>query len=115
MNLEQARNERDAILERIGATSEEYNGFATHAAQHLALYAFFNEEFPAFRVVASYAGLDHLPQPKDSRAWGAIFMKAIKAGMIERIGYVQHPERHASPAPLYRSKIVGVSNENPQR
>jgi hypothetical protein len=106
MNLDQARAERDEGMERAITKADEYNGFATHAAQHLELYAYFNQEFPAFKVVASYAGLDHLPQPTDARAWGSIFMKAIKAGMIERIGYVQHPERHASPAPLYRSKIV---------
>ena len=44
--------------------------------------------------------------PPTDKAFGAIFSKAARNGVIERIGYDPHPERHASPTPRWRSLVA---------
>lgn len=42
---------------------------------------------PEFRRIAASRGLS---SPASNMAWGSVFMRASKAGLIERNGYVQH-------------------------
>lgn len=44
------------------------------------------------------------PQPPTDRAWGAIYRKAIKAGIIIQIGTGRSRRRHASICPRWGSR-----------
>lgn len=43
--------------------------------------------------------------PADDRAWGGVFLRASRAGLIRRIGYGISQRRHLSPTPLWRSLV----------
>lgn len=46
-----------------------------------------------------------LIQPPTDRAWGAVYQRAIKAGMIEQEGSGRSRRRHHSICPKWKSKI----------
>lgn len=50
------------------------------------------------RTAASAWGLSDPPTPK---AFGGVFQRASRAGVIRKIGYAPHAERHASPTVLW--------------
>lgn len=58
---------------------------------------FLAEEFVAWSKERLY------PQPPDGRAWGAIFSRARKLGMIEAVGTRKAATSNLSPKPLWRS------------
>lgn len=45
-----------------------------------------------------------VPTPPDGRAWGAIFLRAAKAHLIQRVGYAPNKDRtcHGSPKAVWR-------------
>lgn len=49
-----------------------------------------------------------LIQPPTDRAWGAVYQRAIKAGMIVQDGCGRSRRRHHSICPRWRSKIYCV-------
>ncbi len=44
-----------------------------------------------------------VPQPPNARAWGTIAQRAVKAGLIKRVGYrkTKNPNSHGTPATLW--------------
>ncbi len=52
------------------------------------------------RIAATAAGV---PAPTHERAWGPVFMRASRLGLITPAGYVPHPDprAHATPARLW--------------
>jgi hypothetical protein len=54
------------------------------------------------RASAELAGL---AEPADKRAWGGIFQKARRLGMIERVGYRAALSSNSSPKVLWRAII----------
>jgi hypothetical protein len=42
------------------------------------------------------------PQPPTDRAWGAIYRRAVKNGLIHQVGAGRSRRRHASICPLWR-------------
>ena len=53
----------------------------------------------------------HVPDPPDKRAWGHVAQRAVKAGIIERAGYVaaDDPKVHRNVVTLWRSRIAVAS------
>lgn len=47
------------------------------------------------------------PQPPTDRAWGTVYRRAAKAGIIVQDGFGRSARRHASICPRWRSKIAG--------
>lgn len=47
--------------------------------------------------------------PTTDKAFGAVFQRAAKAGLIANVGYEKHPERHLSPTVLWASQIYGMA------
>lgn len=45
-----------------------------------------------------------LPVPPDGRAWGAVIVRARKAGLLERVGYepMKSKNCHSDPKPRWR-------------
>lgn len=42
-----------------------------------------------------------LPKPPDPRAWGAVFQRARKSGLIEMVGYAPAKSSNCSPKTLW--------------
>lgn len=55
-----------------------------------------------------------LPQPHHPNAWGAVWMRAIRAGLIERTdetrACTRDPKKHAHRYPVYRSLAFQVAD-----
>lgn len=49
-----------------------------------------------------------MAQPPTDRAWGAIYTRALKAGLIEQDGSGRSRRRHGSICPRWKSKIFCV-------
>ena len=45
-----------------------------------------------------------LPKPPDTRAWGAVALRAIRAGRIKRVGYapVSNAQSHSGPKSVWQ-------------
>jgi hypothetical protein len=73
------------------------------ALQHYLLtihgQTFLAEEFLAFTRKRLYR------QPPDARAWGAIFTRARKLGLIEQAGTARAATSNLSPKPLWRETL----------
>lgn len=81
-------------------------GWGEHAYEMLVGYALNNFEFMTedARVWAHRHGL---PTPPDGRAWGAVTLRAVKAGIIscDRYQKTRIPPAHSTPRPVWRSAI----------
>ena len=57
-------------------------------------------------VVRKYAHDHGLPMPESSRAWGAVFTRAAKQGIIRAVGYgkTTNPLAHSTPATLWEAE-----------
>ena len=73
------------------------------AYQFLVDYAKSNDQYMAEDVRT--ASIDIVPEPPSKRAWGAIFAKASRKKIIERVGYgnVKNPKAHCTPATIWRT------------
>lgn len=48
-------------------------------------------------------------QPPTDRAWGMIYRRAIKNGLITQDGYARSARRHASICPRWQSRVFRAS------
>lgn len=105
IDFDVARAARDAGMAQSLAHAERVNdGWGDIALAWLTNYARVHREFAGYQFIAFLRDAGRT-MPPDDRAFGAVFKRAAKAGVIERCGYVQHPGRHCSPSPLWRSLI----------
>lgn len=105
IDFEAARAARDSGIQRAADHADsDTPGWGEVALSFLERYARENEQFISEECtqVADRLGYG---SPTDSRAWGAVFLKASRKGLIERIGYGVSKRRHLSPTPLWRSRI----------
>ena len=81
------------------------HAWSTLAYLHFRRYAERNETFLTedVRDAALAAGVH---EPPDPRAWGAVAMRAARAGLIERAGYAPAKSSNLSPKVLWRSKVL---------
>lgn len=103
INFEAARRARDAGIARVAESSEELTpGWQDRALDLLRRYAhaqvtpFLGEEF---RLWAHAHGLE---EPHDGRAFGPVFQRAVRLGVIERAGYAPAASSNCSPKPTWR-------------
>lgn len=54
--------------------------------------------------VIEYAYSIGVPKPPDGRAWGGVFMRAARAGLIVKVGYgpTRNPKHHKDISALWR-------------
>lgn len=72
----------------------------------LERYARRHERFQSEDV--SDASIEYgLVQPPTLKAWGSIYVRAAKAGIIRKVGYVPSRYRHSSPTPEWASLVFG--------
>lgn len=83
-------------------------GWGELAFKFLRRYAEGNLEFPGFFVTAASEADKDFPVPKNERAWGSIYHRAQRAGLIVKTQRrMKHPRRHGSEAIVYRSLVYG--------
>lgn len=104
LSLDVAIRKRDQ-----GMAQAEAGANATHqdwsdaALEYLSAHARSNEVFPAYFVTQP---AEKFFPGVNQKAWGPIFQRALRLKLIEKTGtYVPHPQRHACPAIVYRSRI----------
>lgn len=104
-----ARAERDAGMNRAhDAAARRDEEWPDLAYGFLVRYATTHAEFISEELTAMADRMGY-GSPADPRAWGAIFQRAARAGVIQRIGYGVSQRRHLSPTPLWRSLVFGGS------
>lgn len=81
-------------------------GWSERAYRMLLQYAASHFEFMT-EDVRTWAHDAGLPQPPDSRAWGAVTLRAVKARLLIRDRYrkTRIPPAHACDRPVWRSPL----------
>jgi hypothetical protein len=94
---------RDEGMERAAAKAErEDDGWQENALAWLTRFetcgAFMAEDF------REHAYKNGLPKPSSERAWGAVFMRAKRLGLIYEAGFslTKTPGQHRCPGRLWR-------------
>lgn len=80
-------------------------GWSQRAYGMLESYALNHFEFMT-EEVRVWAHGEGLPTPPDGRAWGAVTLRAVKAGVIawERYQKTRSPPAHATPRAVWKSQ-----------
>ena len=102
LDLFEARKLRDeGINKAIDHADKKDDKWSEKAYKYFLYYLKSHCEFMAEDVRIASAGI--IPEPPSKRAWGAIFVKAVKEGLIERKGFrnVKNPKAHLTPATLW--------------
>lgn len=63
------------------------------------------EDFTSEQV-RDYSESSGLPEPPDHRAWGGVFVRAVRAGLIEHAGFdtSANPRAHSRPINKWRAR-----------
>ncbi len=96
---------RDAgMAQALDHANRVVEGWGDLAYLFLEKYAKEQRRFTSYdvRMAAKSWGLI---MPITDKAFGPVFLRAAKQGIIRRAGYEQHPERHASPTVLWESLV----------
>jgi hypothetical protein len=103
--LAESKAQRDAGMKLAADHAEEVSpGWSEAAYQWLRRYANLHSRFISEHCT-SWAAEQGFSSPADPRAWGAVFKRASKEGIIVRVGYGTSLRRHCSPTPLWHSEI----------
>lgn len=111
LDFEAARRKRDEGIQRAIDHAEVVTPrWGDTAWSFLVDYARANVSFTAedARQAAERSGA--VPPPPDKRAWGGVFQRASRAGLIQRIGFVtaRDPKVHCNNIALWRSTVSEV-------
>ena len=90
-----------AIFQSMENADKQNYKWTYYAYQFLLNYIKSNKEFMAEDVRIASGGI--VPEPPNKRAWGGIFVKAVKSGLIKRKGFmnVKNAKAHCTPATLW--------------
>lgn len=104
-SMDDARAARDAGMQRaIDHAADVCMDWPARAYAFLTRFARTHESFISEECTEEAERLGFGP-PTDPRAWGAIFQKASRSGVIARDGFGISQRRHLSPTPLWRSLV----------
>lgn len=95
------------VLMRLGMkravehANVEVRGWADEAYNYLIEYSRIHPQFMVEEVREASIGV--VPIPPSNRAWGAVVVRASKAGVIKRKGFqnVKNAKAHCTPATLW--------------
>ena len=107
-DFEAARKARDAGIRRAVDHAEDVTPkWADRAYDFLQGYLRTNERLTSEDVREAAKGL--VPEPPSLRAWGGVFQRAARAGLIERAGYgtARDPRVHMNVVTVWQSRLFG--------
>ena len=102
LNLFTGQQLRDkGISQAVDNADNNSENWSGKAYQFLLSYIKQNREFMAEDVRLASVGI--VDAPPSSRAWGGIIVRAVKAGLIQRVGFrnVSNAKAHCTPASLW--------------
>jgi hypothetical protein len=91
---------RDEGMRRV---AEADPAFQQEAYHYLRFYARRHAEFIAEEGTEAASAMGLVPH--DGKAWGPVFSRASREGLIRQIGYGRSLRRHLSPTVLWRSRM----------
>lgn len=95
-------HERDRGMARATAHAEaDHDGWGAQAYDWLVAYAQMGHSFLAHEAIVASRGCVPVASGK---AWGSVFVRAARDGVLEKVGYAPDPHRHLNPAPVWRRK-----------
>lgn len=107
LSLNLARSRADTGMTRaVEHADRETPDWSTMAYSFLLSFARTHLHFIS-EDVSGASKQEKFPQPPTDRAWGQIYRRAAKAGIIEQDGTGRSARRHASLCPRWRSRIYG--------
>lgn len=99
-----ARAERDAGMAQATGHANDATPFWSELA-YIALehyvYMAVKPHFTSYDFIEVYKTMNR-DMPPTNKAFGSIFTKAARNGLIRKVGYRPHPLRHASPTVLWQ-------------
>ena len=100
-----AKSARDAGMQQAAIHAERVaEGWTDLAYQFLVQFAEKNQTFISEDVSDASKAWGMLQPPTD-RAWGSVYVRAVKAGIIKQDGAGRSRRRHASICPMWRSLV----------
>lgn len=94
------RERRDlGMAQAVGKADRVSDGWSNAAFDYLRMYAE-SAERPFLIEQVRAASRDYVPEPPSPKAWGAVTMKAKRAGLISVTGYTTSTNSCA-PKPLW--------------
>lgn len=110
IDFEAARRARDEGMSRAQAHAEaDVPGWSDTAYGFLLAYARVHERFISEDVSGASKARRDFPQPPTDRAWGPVYRRAVRDGVIVQDGAGRSARRHASICPRWRSLVFGGS------
>ena len=104
--MDMARAKRDEGMGRaLDHAEREVATWGALALDYLRWYAETHDRFPAWFVTQAAELCKEVPTPPTPKAWGSIFTRAAREGVIRKDGYRADPNRHANPCPVWASLI----------
>ena len=92
----------DGMEQAAAHADREEPGWTDRALGFLLVYGDLQAEFIS-EDVARWAHANGLPDPTDSRAWGAVFNRASRRGLIHKTGgFRAAVTSNGSPKPVWR-------------
>lgn len=90
------------MAQALGHAADVNPKWPAFAYGNLSWYVKYKAEkqFTSYDFIA-WCDASHYEQPPTPKAFGSIFTKAAKNGLIRKVGYRPHPLRHASPTVLW--------------
>lgn len=107
LTIEQAIARADDGMERALAHAEqECDRWGELAWRFIQLYALKHkgERFTGRQIVLASKTYG-LIQPPTDKAFGGPIQRAVRAGIIRKVGFAPDPNRHCSPVPLFEAPL----------
>lgn len=106
LDFESARAQRDAGMQcALDHAADLCFDWPERAYAFLLDFAKYNATFQSEDVSDASKQVRGFVQPPTDRAWGAIYTKAVRNGVIEHHGVARSRRRHASICILWRSLV----------
>ena len=105
--LTQSLAQRDAGMSQAANHAEAVSpGWSDHAFAFLIQYAMAHDTFTSEQVTDASLSDATFEPPASPRAWGSVYRRALKEGVIVMVGTGRALRRKASICPLWGSLVV---------
>lgn len=105
LRIDFARAQRDESMQRaVDAAEGRVPRWGEVAFQYIRLYAQQHKGTRFIgRDITQAAKVYGLESPASEKAWGGPVQRAVREGVLRKVGFAQDPNRHCSPVPLFEA------------